>query len=105
MSKRWKHSLYILIAVILLVYLGSLLTLGWAMRQPPERFGQVMKHVPWPAFLVLPFESMWSRARSGELQPGDMAPDFRLPTLDHQQEVELLVLRGKPVVLVFGSYT
>jgi len=36
---------------------------------------------------------------------GDAAPDFRLPTLDHKSEVELSSLRGKPVVLVFGSYT
>jgi hypothetical protein len=105
MSKPLKRSLYILIVVILAVYLGGLLTIGWAMRQPPEKFGQVMKRVPWPAFVVMPFETMWSRARAGELQPGDPAPDFRLPTIDHSQQVQLSELRGKPAVLVFGSYT
>lgn len=105
MSKPLKRSLYILIVVIVVVYLGGLITIGWAMRQPPEKFGQVMKHVPWPAFVVMPFETMWSRARAGVLHPGETAPDFRLPTVDHTQQVQLSELRGKPVVLVFGSYT
>jgi hypothetical protein len=105
MKKPLKRFLYILIAVLAVGYLSSLLTIGWAMRQPPEEFGHVMKHVPWPAFLVMPFETMWTRARAGTLQPGDPAPDFRLQTIDHEQEVQLSSLRGKPVVLVFGSYT
>ena len=105
MSKPLKRSLYVLITVVVIVYLCGLLTIGWAMRQPPEQFGQVMKHVPWPAFVVMPFESMWSRARAGVLHSGDTAPDFRLPTVDHTQQVQLSELRGKPVVLVFGSYT
>jgi hypothetical protein len=77
-----------------------------AMRQPPDAFGRVMKHVPMPMMLVLPFESLWNRARGGKLQPGDMAPDFRLPTHDHRETVQLSSFRGsRPVVLVFGSYT
>ena len=82
-----------------------LLFIGWAMRQPPEKFGRVMSHMPMPAFFLFPFETMWSKARAGGVQPGDPAPNFRLPTLDHKSEVELSSLRGKPVVLVFGSYT
>ena len=105
MSKPLKRTLTVLVVVIVVVYLGGLLTIGWAMHQPPEKFGQVMKHVPWPAFVVMPFETMWNRARVGTLQPGDPAPDFRLPTIDHSQQVRLSELRGKPVVLVFGSYT
>jgi hypothetical protein len=94
------------IAVVLLCLWGSFLVLiGWAMRQPPEKFGRVMSHMPGPAFLLFPFETMWSKARAGVLQPGERAPDFRLPTLDHKSGVELAALRGKPVVLVFGSYT
>jgi hypothetical protein len=64
-----------------------------------------MMHIPMPAFFLFPFETMWTQARAGSVQPGDMAPNFRLPTPDHQSEVELSSLRGKPVVLVFGSYT
>ena len=57
------------------------------MRQPPEKFGRVMSHVPGPAFMLFPFETMWNQARAGTVQAGEMAPDFRLPTLDHKSEV------------------
>lgn len=78
----------------------------WAMRQPPDVFGRVMMKVPMPMMLVLPFETLWKSARGGRLAPGDMAPDFRLPSLDHSRVVELASFRGlQPVVLVFGSYT
>ena len=40
-----------------------------------------------------------------ELAVGDVAPDFELPTPDGYDEVRLSSLRGKPVVLVFGSHT
>jgi hypothetical protein len=43
-------------------------------------------------------------------QPGDMAPDFELDLLDRGRKrtgdiVRLATLRGKPVALMFGSYT
>ncbi|HEV2445003.1 MAG TPA: hypothetical protein VGS58_03745 [Candidatus Sulfopaludibacter sp.] len=80
--------------------------LYWAMRQPPDAFGRVMMKVPTPMMLVLPFETLWMRARGGRLSTGDMAPDFRLPTLDRKDTVQLASFRGsQPVVLVFGSYT
>ena len=105
MRKPSKKTLSIL-AVVLLCLWGSLLvSIGWAMRQPPEKFGRVMSHMPGPAFLLFPFETMWTKARAGTIHPGEMAPDFTLPTLDHQSSVQLSSLRGKPVVLVFGSYT
>jgi hypothetical protein len=105
MRKPGKRTL-LTIAVVLLVLWGSFLVfIGWAMRQPPEKFGRVMMHVPMPAFFLFPFETMWNQARAGTVQPGDMAPDFSLPTQDHLSEVALSSLRGKPVVLVFGSYT
>ena len=75
------------------------------MRQPPARFGQIMKHFPMPAMMILPFEPMWNVARGGTLEVGDIAPDFSLPRSDKTSEVRLSGLRGKPVVLVFGSYT
>ena len=80
--------------------------LYWAMRQPPDAFGNVMKRMPMPMMMVLPFETLWNRARAGRVQVGDTAPDFRLPTLDHKTTVQLASFRGnRPVVLVFGSYT
>jgi len=105
MRKPTKRTLSIIAVVLLLLWGSFLLVIGWAMRQPPEKFGRVMSHMPMPAFFLFPFETMWSNARAGVVQPGDPAPNFRLPTLDHQSEVELSSLRGKPVVLVFGSYT
>ncbi|MCH8346846.1 MAG: redoxin domain-containing protein [Chloroflexi bacterium] len=37
---------------------------------------------------------------------GDEAPDFQLPVLDGKgATVRLSELRGKPVALIFGSYT
>lgn len=105
MQKPSKRTLSILAVALLLLWGGFLSVIGWAMRQPPEKFGRVMSHMPMPAFFLFPFETMWTQARAGAVQPGDVAPDFRLPTLDHQSEVELAALCGKPVVLVFGSYT
>jgi hypothetical protein len=92
-----------------LVVLYGILCAGLyaAMRQPPERFGAIMKHVPESvAFLVLPFRPFWMVARAGNLSVGDAAPDFALPAIDHSHVVSLSsVYRTKPVVLVFGSYT
>jgi peroxiredoxin len=76
------------------------------MRQPPERFGRVMASMPTPAYFVLPFETMWTRARAGTLNYGDAAPDFTLAKLDKTEKVQLSALTSRqPVVLVFGSYT
>jgi hypothetical protein len=105
MRKPGKRTLSVIAVVLLLLWGSFLVFIGWAMRQPPEKFGRVMMHMPMPVFFLFPFETMWTQARAGSVQPGDMAPDFRLPTQDHQSEVELSSLRGKPVVLVFGSYT
>ncbi len=93
-------------AGLLLVYVVLSAGLYWAMTRPPDAFGRVMARMPLPFMIVLPFETLWTHARAGALRPGDMAPDFRLPTLDRQQTVQLSSFRGaRPVVLVFGSYT
>ena len=77
-----------------------------AMLQPPDTFGQIMKRVPWPAFVALPFETLWNVARDGRLAVGDPGPDFALENADKSARVQLSSFRGKkPVVLVFGSYT
>jgi hypothetical protein len=91
------------IAVAYLFFAGYIL---WAMHQPPEAFGRVMSRMPDAAYLILPFETMWTHARSGRLQNGDPAPDFSLLKLDKSDEVQLSALTSRqPVVLVFGSYT
>ena len=101
-----KKILLRALAVLAVIYLCAVLTLAWAMRQPPETFGRVMMHAPAVAYIALPFETLWLRARAGSLHVGDSAPDFRLRVLDQQDQVQLSSFRGsKPVVLVFGSYT
>jgi hypothetical protein len=78
------------------------------MRNTPEQFGQVMAKIPGPVpFLILPFETLWMRARAGTLRVGSAAPDFSLTKLDKTGQVQLstFTTQRKPVVLVFGSYT
>ena len=88
------------------VYLAFLAGAYWLMRQPPVQFASVIGKMPPVMFMVLPFETLWFRARAGALRTGDAAPDFKLPALDKSAQVELASFRGrKPVVLIFGSYT
>lgn len=88
------------------LYAAGTAGLFWAMCQPPDRFGSIMKYVPMPSMIVLPFRPLWMIARAGNLQVGDAAPDFELQTHDKSKTVRLSDFRGeKPVVLVFGSYT
>ena len=95
-----------ILVVLLLLWLSFVGFISWAMHQPPEKFGRVMSHMPWPVFLVLPFETLWNQARGGTLQVGDSAPDFLLTKLDKSSNVQLKEInRKQPVVMVFGSYT
>jgi hypothetical protein len=91
--------------IVLPAYVAFLTGMFMVMRQPPQRFGRIMRHVPMPTMALMPFESMWNVARGGALRVGDPAPDFTLPRSDKSGDVRLSALRGRPVVLVFGSYT
>lgn len=105
--RRWKPILLRVALVLFVLWLGFVGYMWHIMKLPPEKFGAVMMHMPIPAvFLAAPFETMWTRARAGELRPGDLAPDFNLQTLDKTARVSLASLNARgPVVLVFGSYT
>jgi hypothetical protein len=94
-------------AVLAVAYLAFGSFIWWSMYQPPETFGRVMKRMPGPVvFLLFPFETLWTKARAGNLQVGDAAPDFSLLKLDKSDRVQLSALnKTQPVVLVFGSYT
>jgi hypothetical protein len=92
--------------VVLFLYISFAGFVWWAMNQQPETFGRVMMKMPEVAYFLVPFETMWLRARAGHLQPGNPAPDFTLIKLDKSGEVRLSALTSqKPVVLIFGSYT
>ncbi len=47
---------------------------------------------------------MWRSARGAGLQPGEPAPDFELESTDGRR-IRLSTLRGRPVLLHFGSGT
>ncbi|HWZ82964.1 MAG TPA: hypothetical protein VNW47_10080 [Terriglobales bacterium] len=106
-KRRWKPILLKTALVLFVLWLGFVAFMWHTMKQPPEKFGAVMMHMPIPAvFLAAPFETMWVRARAGDLRAGDAAPEFDLQTLDKTSRVALSSLLAKgPVVLVFGSYT
>ncbi len=94
--------------VIAALWVLACVALYGVMRQSPERFARVMARIPGPVpFLILPFETLWMRARAGTLQVGSSAPDFALTKLDKTAQVQLssLTTQNRPVVLVFGSYT
>jgi hypothetical protein len=106
--KLVKRALVRAFAVIALVWVLACGALYQVMRRPPETFARFMAKIPGPvAFLVLPFETLWTHARAGGLQVGDPAPDFTLMKLDKGASVQLssLTAQGRPAVLIFGSYT
>jgi hypothetical protein len=103
-----RRKLLATLGVIALLWVFACGALFAVMRQSPETFARVMAKVPGPvAFLVLPFETLWMRARAGKLQVGDPAPDFSLTKLDKSAQVQLsaFTAQRQPVVLIFGSYT
>ncbi|SPF54513.1 conserved exported hypothetical protein [Candidatus Sulfopaludibacter sp. SbA4] len=105
-ARRIPRILLRVVAILLAAQVVLCAGFYWAMSQPPDVFGRIVARTPLPLMMVLPFETLWMRARAGSLKPGDMAPDFRLPTLDRKETVQLSSYRGsRPVVLVFGSYT
>jgi peroxiredoxin len=50
-------------------------------------------------------EAQPSRPREGNLKVGDAAPDFTVKDMQGKTTVKLAALKGKPVVLIFGSCT
>ena len=52
--------------------------------------------------------ALWAeppRPREGDLKVGNAAPDFTVKDADDKTTVKLSELKGKPVVLIFGSCT
>lgn len=104
-ARRVWLSIFGALALLWIIACASLFAV---MRQSPDAFARVMAKVPGPvAFLILPFETLWTHARAGNLQVGDAAPDFSLTKLDKSSQIRLssLTAQGQPVALIFGSYT
>ena len=111
MHARYQSAgkwIVITLSVLVPLWLVACAAIYHVMRQPPDQFGHVMAKIPAPvAFMVFPFETMWTEARRGRLHIGDAAPDFTLKKIDKSGEIQLssFTVQKKPVVLVFGSYT
>lgn len=106
LGSRLKRYIAVAAGTGIVTYACALGFFDAAMHQSPEYFSNVMKHVGPVPFLIFPFEPMWKRAREGKLQPGALAPDFKLELLGGPGTVQLSSFRNtSPVVLVFGSYT
>ena len=103
--KRWMRRGIEAVVALAILYVVLSAALFTVMKQPPDVIGSVFKRTPWPLFAALPMERLWLRAREGSLRVGDQAPAFDLATFDKKSRVRLSELRGKPAVLVFGSYT
>ena len=106
-SHRLRRSVIGVLLALSIVYLSFGTFVWWAMHQSPEVFGKVMARIPGPvAFLLYPFETLWTHARAGALKVGDPAPDFSLEKVNKTGPIQLSVLnKQQPVVLIFGSYT
>lgn len=105
MRSRLLRRVAIFFACLIAVYVLGSGALYAVMRQTPAVIGKTFMRTPWPVFAALPMRRLWLRAREGELRVGDPAPSFDLQTFDKRSRVNLAALRGKPAVLVFGSYT
>ena len=107
-KSHWiRRSVIGVLLALSIVYLSFGTFVWWAMHQSPEVFGKVMARIPGPvAFLLYPFETLWTHARAGALKVGDPAPDFSLEKVNKTGPIQLSVLnKQQPVVLIFGSYT
>ncbi len=105
-KKRMRRWAVGIAAVCFACWISLLAYVNWAMHQTPEVFGHVMAKMPMPAYFVLPFETLWTRARNGQLNVGDAAPALSVKKLEDHTSTDLSSLwTDRPVVLVFGSYT
>lgn len=72
------------------------------MTRSPQRPVRDRDEAPQAPESVDPAHLHFARAQVGV---GDLAPDFELTRIDGDGVVSLASLRGRPVVLVFGSFT
>jgi len=55
--------------------------------------------------MAMPMQAKDRPAQGSGPEVGKAAPPFKLKSQDGKTEVDLAKLKGKPVLLVFGSYT
>lgn len=64
-----------------------------------------MKPIAWMLAAGLLAQARERPAQGSGAEVGRPAPPFKLRTQDGKEEVDLARLKGRPVVLIFGSYT
>ena len=105
-SRRSMRTGAAILAGLFLLWIAFVGFLWRAMYWAPESFARVMSHLPGEVFLIMPFETLWMRARAGSLRIGDPAPDFSLAKLDKSSNLRLSEINARqPVAMIFGSYT
>src|SRR5207245_10932594 len=93
-------------AALAVTYLVFIAFIWWSMNQPPETFGRVMSRMPGVAYVLLPYETMWTGARARHLKAGNAAPVFALTKLEKSGTGQRPALNTKQlIILVIGSYT
>jgi len=55
--------------------------------------------------ILSPATTQQPQRREGALKVGDVAPDFSIKDVEGKSTTKLSELKGKPVVLIFGSCT
>src|ERR1700709_2768812 len=99
--KRIGKAIALTAAILAVMWLAFLGLVYNKMTSSTEEFGMFMSNMPMPGYFVLPFETLWMRARVGTIHVGDTAPDFKLSLVDKSGDVQLSSFRGsKPVVLI-----
>ena len=67
-KSRIARRLLWVCACLMALYLALCVGSYAAMVQPPDVFGQIVAKTPFPFLMVLPFETLWNRARGGRLK-------------------------------------
>ncbi len=70
-----------------------------------EQVAQAVNNAPQRGGAGAPLSEERARREARAPQPGSPAPDFELSRLEGEGRVRLSGQRGRPVGLIFGSYT
>jgi hypothetical protein len=88
MKRLWKWAIGVVLVVAVLAFVG----LSFMAGSPKDAYGMVRYALP--------------HMHRGNLKVGDDAPDASLVALDGEQRFHMRErTAGKPLVLVFGSFT
>ena len=91
MSRKFKKVMTAVVVLIgggILLWGASTAALYAAMRQPPERFGAIMKHVPGMAMMVLPFRPLHVISRDGRIRYKSAPGPFGFSTRELEQALK-----------------